>query len=203
MRHVDPGHMRQQRHGEVLRGAVAAGSIGDRRRRGLGQRQQFGQRVRLYLWMYQHELRKGRDQADRGEVLVPVIGQLLVDQRVDRMAHGDDRQRVAVARRLGDDLAGDHTVGAGAVVGDDRLAPGLREVLAHRARQQVGRAARREGDHHADLLVRVGALRPHGDRGERQYAQALQEVGALHCRKYPDGVPFTVVRSRWRILPSS
>ena len=130
----------------------------------LGQRQQLGQRAGLDRGIHQHELREGGDQADRREVLVAVVGQLLVDQRIDGVAHRHDRERVAVARRLGDDLARHHAVGAGAVVGHHRLAPGLREVLADRARQQVGRAARRERDHHADLLVGIRALRAHDRR---------------------------------------
>ena len=130
----------------------------------LGQRQKLAERAGLERGLHQHELREGRDQADGGEVLVPVVGQLLVDQRIDGVAHGHDRERVAIARGLGDDLARHHAVGAGAVVGHHRLAPGLLEVLADGARQKVGRAARRERDHHADLLVGVRTLRAHDRR---------------------------------------
>ena len=56
----------QQRAGQMLRRAVAARGVGDRRRRALGQRQKLAERAGLERGLHQHELREGRDQADGG-----------------------------------------------------------------------------------------------------------------------------------------
>jgi hypothetical protein len=105
----------EQRAGEMLAGAVAARGIGDRRLRRLRKLDQLGQRGGLHRGMDQHELREGGHQADRGEVRGPVVGQALVDQRIDGVAHRHHRERGAVAGGLGDDLARHHAVGAGPV----------------------------------------------------------------------------------------
>jgi hypothetical protein len=98
------------------------------------------------------------------------------------VAHRHGRQRVAVARGLGDDLARHHAVGAGAVVGDHRLAPRLLHVLADRAGQQIGRAAGANGMTMRICFSGELALRATQRRGEHRHGEALQEDAALHCR---------------------
>ena len=98
------------------------------------------------------------------------------------MAHRHRRQRVAVAGRLGDDLARHHAIGAGAIIGDHDLAPALLHVLADRAGQQVGRAARRERDHHADLLLGIAALPARQPRREGCGRKPLEKDVTPHCR---------------------
>jgi hypothetical protein len=61
---------------------------------------------------------------------------------------------------MGHDLRADIAAGAALVVDDHRLTPRLGEMLGGDAPQQVGRAGRRERNHHADLLARIGRLRP-------------------------------------------
>jgi hypothetical protein len=57
---------------------------------------------------------------------------------------------------MGHDLGADIAAGSALVVDDHRLAPRLGEMLGGDASQQVGRAGRREGHHHADLLAGIG-----------------------------------------------
>ena len=87
------------------------------------------------------------DQADRDEILLGVVVQLLVERGVG----GEDavvahQQRVAVGRRARDLLGGDVAAGAGPVLDDERLVQDFVEPLADDARQHVARAAGREGD---------------------------------------------------------
>ncbi len=101
------------------------------------------------------------------------------------MAHCDQVQGVAVAVRLGDDLGRNDAVGADFVFTHHRLSPGLREVLADRAGQQVGGAAGRERNDHADRLVRV--LRPGSKRRQRHGAgrnetqHSATHIDSFHC----------------------
>jgi hypothetical protein len=67
-------------------------------------------------------------------------------------------QRVAVGRRLGDEVGRDRGAGAGAVVDQDLLSHGGVELGADRARQHVGNAARRETQHQPDRLARIIGL---------------------------------------------
>lgn len=98
------------------------------------------------------------------------------------MPHRHRRQRVAVARRLGDNVGCHDAIGASAVVGDHHLPPSLLHVLTNRARQQVGRATGSKGNHHADLLLGIGALRA-GDRWKKgRRSEAPEKNRTLHCR---------------------
>ena len=67
--------------------------------------------------------------ADRRERLDRIVGQL-VEPRIDRVRERDDEQRVAVLRRVGDELAADHAAGAAAVVDDDLLAEPRRSAAS-------------------------------------------------------------------------
>jgi hypothetical protein len=76
-------------------------------------------------------------------------------------------ERVAVRRRLRRRLAGDVAAGAAAVLDHDLLAPGLRQVPGHDARDGIGAAAGRIGHDQAHVARRPG-LRPcAADKGKR------------------------------------
>jgi hypothetical protein len=76
------------------------------------------------------------------EVLHRIVGQLGVDGGIDghRPARRD-QQRVAVGRRLGDDLGGDDRLRARLVVDHDRLAELVLQLGRDDARDQVVAAA--------------------------------------------------------------
>jgi hypothetical protein len=88
---------------------------------------------------------------------------------------GAEQQGVAVGGCLGDDLRADIAARAGLVVDDHLLAPDLGEVLCHDAAQQIGRAGGGERHHHADLLVRIGAL------GTADHRRREQTAGQHHA----------------------
>ena len=74
---------------------------------------------------------------------------------VDREVAGvGDEQRLAVGRRLLHDLRGDDAARAGPVVDDHRVAEALRELVGHRARHDVGRAAGAVGNDEAQRFLR-------------------------------------------------
>src|SRR5207247_9746269 len=92
-------------------------------RLGFRQRDQLGHRLGRQIWIDDEQERGRGYQTDKGEILDAVVRELAVQARVDRMRVGiTEVQRVAVGRRLGDDLGGDRSAGAGPVVDDDLLA---------------------------------------------------------------------------------
>ena len=98
---------------------------------------------------------------------------------------------MTVGRRLGDELRADRARGAGAVLDHDRLAQGLVQPLAQRARHYVGCAAGGEGHDEADRPVRIARLC--GDERRRREArkrdQRLQKF-AGHRRCSLRGISF-------------
>jgi hypothetical protein len=130
----------------------------------------------------QDQLRKGRDEADRREVLVGVEGDLLVDQRIDGMSHCHQVQGVSVTGRFGHQIGGNDAVGADLVLADDRLSPDLCQLLPDRAGQQIRGPAGREGNDHADRFRRVlgaGGDRRRGNDDRCHYpGQAPRERGS-------------------------
>src|SRR5262249_9041048 len=81
----------------------------------------------------------------------------------DRMAARDHEQRIAVWSGPRGDLRADDAARAGAIVDDVLALEPLAEPAAEDARDDVGRAAHREADDHANWLRRIG-LGP-GERG--------------------------------------
>ena len=77
-------------------------------------------------------------------------------------------ERVAVRRALRHDLGAHHAVRAAPVLDDDLLTPGLGQLLADDARQDIRRSARTERNHDANGLRRV-RLRARADAGQRQH----------------------------------
>ena len=84
------------------------------------------------------------DARDRRDVADEIEVELVVERRVDRVRRTDQEQRVAVRRRAHDRLGADIAAGARPVLDDELLAKPLRQPLTHQARDDVGRAARRQ-----------------------------------------------------------
>jgi len=102
------------------------------------------------------------DEGDRREVAHRVEGHARVDARIDAV-RGDaaHAERVAVGRRLRDEVHADVPACAGAVLDHDRLSERLAERRRERAAKRVDDRARRERADEADRLRRP-ALRPRG-----------------------------------------
>jgi hypothetical protein len=96
------------------------------------------------------------DQHHRLEVFHVIERHLRIQARVDRVrADGAHQQRIAVGRTFRDQLGTDVATGARSVVDDERLPERFRQLLRDRARQDVGRAARRERDDDPHRLRRI------------------------------------------------
>jgi hypothetical protein len=102
---------------------------------------------------------------DRREIAQRVERHAAVEMWIDRdLAVRKQPYRVAVGRRLGDQLGGDVAVRARPVLDDHRLAERLRQLLRQHARRDVGRAAGRDRNDEADRARRkLGE----GDAGRR------------------------------------
>src|SRR6266568_898056 len=92
------------------------------------------------------------------------------------------QHRVSVGRGLGDDVGADIAARAGPVVDHDLLREALGELLRDDASDDVGAAARREGDDEADRLGGIGVRRR--GRLRRQCRERRRErqsgAAALH-----------------------
>ena len=80
--------------------------------------------------------------------------QLVVELRIDRVRRQREQDRVAVGRRLRDDIGADVAGSAAAVVDDDRLAQRGRERFVQDPRDNIGAATRRIGT--TNLIGLVG-----------------------------------------------
>jgi hypothetical protein len=83
----------------------------------------------------------GADDGHRADVAPHVEGQFFVECRRIGNAHALQQQRVAVGRRLGGDVGGDHAAAARAVIDDHLLAPDPGKPLGEKPRDDVGAAA--------------------------------------------------------------
>ena len=87
-------------------------------------------------------------------------------------------ERIAVGRRFGRKLGRNRPAGAGPILDDDRLSERNVQFLADDARGDIGAAAGRRGDYHADRLDRIlrGNLRRRGKRNEQSEQQKDRHV---------------------------
>src|SRR5262249_18999668 len=109
-----------------------------------------------------------------------------VEQRlVPGMPRIDLQQRIAIRRRLHDRLGGDIASCSRPVLDHEGLPESIRQPLGERARDDIGRRARRKADDDAHWSRRIG-LRPCEARDRRQRGSAggemqkLSSVGKFH-----------------------
>ena len=93
----------------------------------------------------------------------------------DHRPVGHQQQRVAVRRRLGDEIAADVAVGTRAVVDHHLLAERLGEMLPDQPRQDIAGAADRKRHHHPDLALRIGRGGAGGARLRRRSRRQRDE----------------------------
>ena len=138
------------------------------RLRGLDQRLDVG---RTEVRIRHDRERRGRDQADRRDVLERIEAEIGIEERIGDVAGQDHHQRLAV--RLGGDQRGGRgrAVRARTVLDDDRLAEHLLQLARDVARDHVGGAARRKADQPADRAGRPG-LRGRAAKASRQNISA-------------------------------
>ena len=105
----------------------------------------------------------------RPQILFGVVRHGRAERRVDRVVGRREQERVAVGRRLGDDVAGDDAARAGLVVDQHLLAELGRQPLGQEARHDVRDAAGREGHDQSDRPL--GILGPRSGDGSEGKAQ--------------------------------
>ena len=165
VRGLDAALGEEQLHRQVRRAAVAERRVVDLAALRLGPGDELGHRLRRHLVGIdrEHVRLRGRHH-HRHQILRRVVRHLAVEKWRERDRPVEaDAQRVRVGR-LGDHIHAEHAAGAGLVLDDHRLAPARAELVAHRAHDQVERAAgpRRHDDLHR--LGRPGVLRQRGRR---------------------------------------
>jgi hypothetical protein len=106
----------------------------------------------------QHLLRE-RDVGDRLEILQRIVGQVLVERRIDRdRAARQQADGGAIGRRRLAGIGRDDGVGAGPALDHEAMRVALLERLAERAHHYVDGAAGRERDQHPDRARRIARL---------------------------------------------
>src|SRR5262249_17793213 len=139
----------------------------------------------------------GVDETDGDEILLGVERKIRVKRHARRQRHLVQQHRITVGRGAGSAGGGDHPAGAANVFDDDLLAERLRHAVLDDARDRIGRAAGRVGDHERDRTAGVSLRRCRaGDRdtrGEkrgrerprRRAADKRDELAPLHSEHRP------------------
>ena len=96
-----------------------------------------------------------RHHGYRREIPDRVVGQALVEPRIERKTDVAEQHGVAVRRRLTRDVGADSAAGAATIVSDDRLAEPVVQPLHQHARDDIGAAAWRERHDQANRLGRI------------------------------------------------
>src|SRR5262249_18507345 len=158
---------------------------------GFDQRDEPFEVARRQRRVDRYDVGRGDRQRDRGEVLVGVELQFGKKRRVHDVGAECNEEGVAVrcrTRRLGGtDIAGR----ACEVLDIELLAEMLGELLRGEPRENVGRAARREWNDHADRPRRIG-LRSCNPGCGRQYDSARGQMEKLPTGKLHWAPPRTI-----------
>ena len=126
--------------------------------------------VRRHRRMHRQHDRHLHRLGECGEILHRVIGQRLGGELHDAVSGaGTEHQRIAVCCGARHEIRTDHAAAA-AVLHDDRLAHAFAHPLRKRAREKIGRSARRVRHHELDRFVRI-SLRQHRRAGPGRCAQ--------------------------------
>ena len=129
----------------------------------LRERNQFAHVFRRQLRIGHQQLRHDHDHAHRREIPDRVVGQFVRQQRIDHHARRRaEHNRIAVRRRLRGDHGAQHAAGAAAVIDHHLVSERCAQFLRQRAADEVGVAAWRIGDDHADRFDRIGLGRNAG-----------------------------------------
>jgi hypothetical protein len=105
--------------------------------------------------------------AIRYDVVRKIEFQVIIESHIDYVRWGDQQKCVPVRRRSHDELCADIGACAGLIFNDDGLTEPLRQLLAHEARDDVGRNASGIWDDDVHRTVRIG-LRTHAARHSRK-----------------------------------
>ena len=105
----------------------------------------------------------------------------MIERRIDGVNVRRHQERVTVGWRIDRSLGADNAARPRPVVDDELLAQPLRQILAHDARHNVGRAPGGKRHDPAHWLRRIG-LRPRDARDDRERSSAccyMQKLSTL------------------------
>ena len=147
---------------------------------GLGEGDQFAQRLPAFRRCRDQHGRLDAERNDRDEIVEGVVGQALVERIAGAEGRGMHQDGVAVRRRLGDEADAGGPARARAVLDHDRLADLLGELVEDDAPDHVVGVAGRKRNHRLDGARRPGLRR-------RGVGRCRQKRGAH--RSQPARVP--------------
>ena len=155
MHGLDAQRLQQQLGLQVREGAVALGCVVDLAVVGLQPGDEFAHVLGRYRGMDVEHMRAVGEQGDGFEVARDVRRGLGIEVTRNRLiGERAEEQVVAVRRRLRAGFHADHAARAGLVFHDHGLLQVGAHGLPHGAREDVGRAARRKRDKHAQRTIR-------------------------------------------------
>src|SRR5581483_9833741 len=99
---------------------------------------QLAERLDAFGWGDDQHIRHAAQWSDAGEIFGWIVRELGINRRRNGVSVGMSQQRVAVRLRPGDRADCNRASCANAVFNDDRLSQLRRQLLEHRARDEVG-----------------------------------------------------------------
>src|SRR3984885_2410545 len=136
---------------------------------------QFGKGFYLELRAHRDDHWKADDARDRRNVADEIEIEIVEKRCVDRVAGGDQKQRVAVRRSARHVFGGEIAAGAGAVFDDESLPQPLRKPFRDQAGDDIGRAAGNGADEQADRPGWIG-VRTRGAGDGRKSGNARRQM---------------------------
>ena len=181
--HVDISRDVDQRDTQMRRAADAGAAEIELARIGLRMGHQFRHRLQRHLGVDRYRERQLQDAGNESEIIRNLIRERGLHGRQDRQAVGHGpKQRVAVGGRFRDQIGAHLACGAGLVLNIELLIEPLAQLLGDDAPHEIGAAACRKRDHHADRSRRIvlGRRRQHArdkpdGRKRGQNALSLQD----------------------------
>ena len=130
------------------------------------------------------DLRRRTDTRDRHQILEDVVGQRLLQRRIDDDRRIHQHDVVAVGVGMSDEVDADNAARARAIIGDDRLAEILAHLLRELAAGEIDDAARSIGDDQVDRPRRkiVGTCR-RAESMRQQTKRQRTKHAAFACTK--------------------
>ena len=183
VRRLDARELRENVPAEMVGRADAGGGVIEVGAVGLGVIDQFAQRVDRQARAHHQVLRCFGDQGDGSQVGCRIERERLVQERVDDdVARRNERERIAVCRRLGYELGARVSARARAVLDDDRLADAARKLGGQRPCHEVRGRAGRERTDEAQGPGRIGLRQSAGrDRPAQQRDERRIDLHELPC----------------------
>ena len=164
----------------------------------LGVFDQVGHRVHRQRRIDHQHQRVARHQRHHRQVLQRIVGELLIERRVDReRAARREQQRVTVRRGLRDGRGRCRGAGARAVLHDEGLAEPLGELLRHQPADDINRSTCGERHYDGDLARRI-VLRGDWTRNRERWRRR-RSIG--RCARRPPSTGSYGIVGRARLVP--